>query len=77
MNGLGGRHLAMVETNMGTQLELAKHRLFDADGLDVSNVKLFPGNSRDTTDDQIAEQINKAIAQIEAGDYDLVEQFDD
>ena len=62
---------------MGTQLELAKHRIFDADGLHASNLKLFPGTNRDATVEQISEQINKAIAQIEAGDYDLVEQFDD
>ena len=67
----------IVETNMGTQMEMARHLLFDADGLNVSNVKLFPGASREVTVDQVAEQVNKAIAQIEAGDYDVVDQFDD
>ena len=43
----------------------------------ASNVKLFPGSSRDATPDQMAGQVYKAIAQIEAGDYDLVDQFDD
>lgn len=60
-----------------TQLEMAKHRLFDASGLNVENVKLFPGSNRDATPEQMAEQINKALAQIEAGDYEVVEQFDD
>jgi hypothetical protein len=62
---------------MGIHLEMAKRLLFDTDGLHAANLKLFPGSSRDATDDQIAEQINKAIAQIEAGDYDPVEQFED
>lgn len=63
--------------NMGTQLEVAKHRLFDEKGLNADNVKLFPGSYRDATPEQMAEQINKAITQIEAGDFDLVEEFDD
>jgi hypothetical protein len=58
---------------MGTQLDLAKHILFDKDGLDAANLKLFPGTSRDATPEQMAEQINKAIAQIEAGDYEEVD----
>jgi hypothetical protein len=62
---------------MGTQLELAKHILFDKDALDAVNVKLFPGSSRDATPEQMAEQINKTIAQIEAGDYDEVDLSDD
>ena len=62
---------------MGTQLELAKRRLFGADSLSVSNIKLFPGSDRDVTADQMAEQVNKALVQIEAGDYELVEEFAD
>lgn len=62
---------------MGVQMELAKKRLFGADSLQVTNVKLFPGSNRDVTAEQMAEQVNKAIAQIEVGDYDMVEQFED
>lgn len=62
---------------MQSQLELAKRRLFDRDGLDVSDIKLFPGSSRDATAESMAEQVCKALAQLEAGDYDLVEEFDD
>jgi hypothetical protein len=66
-----------LEEVMGAQIELAKHRLFDEAGLYASNVKLFPGSSRDATPDQMAGEVCKAIAQIEAGDYELVDQFDD
>lgn len=57
---------------MGHQLELAKKRLFDQDALAVINIKLFPGTSRDTTAEQFAEQINKSLSQIEAGDFEDV-----
>lgn len=57
---------------MGQQLEVAKKRLFDEDALGATNIKLFPGTSRDTTPEQFAEEINKAISQIEAGDYEEV-----
>jgi len=40
-------------------------------------VWLFPGSSRDAPPDKVAEQVNKAIAQIEAGDFELVEDFGD
>lgn len=57
---------------MSQQLEFAKHRLFDADALAVGNIKLFPGSSRDATSEQFAEQINKSLSQIEAGDFEEV-----
>ncbi len=63
---------------MQSQLEVAKHRLFDKDALGSDDIKLFPGSNRDVTREQVAEQINKALAQIESGDYDLVDdQFED
>ncbi|CUW39711.1 protein of unknown function [Magnetospirillum sp. XM-1] len=58
---------------MGTNLEIAKNRLFGDGGLQVSNVKLFPGSNRDVTQEQIAEQVNKIIGQLDAGDYDVIE----
>jgi hypothetical protein len=54
---------------MGQHLDLAKKRLFDKDALGVTNIKLFPGSSRDTTPEQFAEEINKALSQLEAGEY--------
>lgn len=57
---------------MGAQLELAKTRLYDKASLNAGNIKLFPGSSRDATAEQMAEQINKALSQIEAGHFELV-----
>jgi hypothetical protein len=58
------------------QLELAKKRLFDSDGLGVTNIKMFPGSSRDVTPEQIAEQINRALSQIETGDFVVLSRND-
>lgn len=63
--------------DMETQMDVAKHRLFDKEGLDADNIKLFPGTSRDATPEEMAEQVNRAIAQIEAGDYEIVDDLDD
>ena len=63
--------------SMATQLETAKHRLFDKGALNADNVKLYPGSDRDATPEQMAEQINKAIAQIDAGDYEIVDDDND
>lgn len=62
---------------MTTQLDLAMHRLFDEDALHAANIKLYPGSSRDVTPERIAQEVNKAIAQIEAGDFVSVDDFDD
>lgn len=58
---------------MGAQLDLAKTRLYDDASLKAGNIKLFPGTSRDTTAEQMAEQINKALSQISTGHFQLVE----
>ena len=52
------------------QLALAKSRLFGDHSMMASNFKLFPGSNRDVTPDALAEQINKAISQVEAGDFE-------
>ena len=58
---------------MGQKLEMAKKRLFDGEALEATNVKLFPGSSRDTTPEQFAEELNKAISQIEAGEFEEID----
>ena len=57
----------------GGQIASLKHRLFDKAGLDVRNVSITPGSNREATPEQIAEQINKSLDQIEAGDCELVD----
>ena len=58
---------------MKTQLEVTKHRLFSEEGLRVANIKLFPGSNRETSGEKVGEQLNKAIAQLEVGDYEIVD----
>ena len=62
---------------MQTQFEAAKHLLFSQEGLDVSNVKMFPGSDREVTPEQMSDQIVRAVAQINAGDYDVMEFGDE
>lgn len=57
---------------MSTQLELAKNRLFEKGGLHADNVKLFPGSIREASRERVAEQVNRSLSQIEAGDYEVV-----
>ncbi len=59
---------------MSAALDLAKKRLFDKEnGMNVRNIKFFPGSSRDATPEQIAEQLNVVLSHIEAGDIDIEE----
>lgn len=62
---------------MNSQIEVAKHRLFAGEGLRAADVKLFPGSSRDASPVGMAEQVTKVLAQLEDGDYEVVESFDD
>lgn len=62
---------------MANQLELARNRLYGDGGLAVSDFKMYPGTSRDVSKEQFAEQVNKVLAQIEAGEYELVEEYND
>lgn len=57
---------------MSDQLKMAKTRLFSEDGLNVSNIKLFPGTNRDTSPEEMAEEINRALSQLEAGETEEV-----
>jgi len=61
---------------MATQLEQAEAKLFGADGLAVSNFKLFPGTERQINPNKLAQQVNQVLAQLEEGDYELVEAED-
>ncbi len=58
---------------MQTQLEAAKQMLFGEGGLDVDNVKLYPGTERDVTPEQVAGQVNQALSQIASGDFEVMD----
>jgi hypothetical protein len=50
------------------QLERAANAMFPSEGNRVGNVKFFRGHNRNATAEQIAEQFNRADAQIRAGE---------
>ncbi|MBO9124833.1 MULTISPECIES: hypothetical protein [unclassified Rhizobium] len=57
---------------MDNQMEIAKHQLFADDELNVSDVKLYPGTSRDIEPQRMAEEVNKALAQLASGNYTIM-----
>lgn len=59
-----------------TQLEILKDRLFGDPDFRTTNINIFPG-TKPATPEQIAGEINKAMDQIAAGDFELVEDFDE
>ena len=52
---------------MTTQLERAANALFPSTGNRVGNIKFFRGQNRGATAEQLAEQFNRAEAQVRAG----------
>lgn len=55
----------------------AKEKLFGEAGLRASNFKLFPGSSRDATAEQVAQEVVNSITRLEAGEIEVVENFED
>ncbi|WP_313398135.1 hypothetical protein [Stenotrophomonas sp.] len=55
----------------------AKDKLFGANGLRASNFKMFPGKSRETSAEQVAAQLIASIERIEAGQVEIIEEFED
>lgn len=52
---------------MSPQIERAVNNLYAASGSRVANVKFFLGSDRRITGEQLADQVNRANAQIRAG----------
>lgn len=52
---------------MSTHIERMKAALFPAEGRVVQNVKFFLGNDRCVTAEQLADQLDRADAQIRSG----------
>lgn len=46
---------------MASNMQLAQELLFGAQGLGASNFKMFPGHSRETTAEEIAAEIVRAL----------------
>jgi type IV pilus biogenesis protein CpaD/CtpE len=55
-----------------TQVQIAAAKLFGPGGLGVTNIGISRGSASNVTAEQIAREINRAIAQIESGDFEEV-----
>ncbi len=61
---------------MTYDVEVASNRLYGEGGIGVSDLKMFRGSSADVTPSDYAKEFNRAISQIENGDYEVVEYED-
>lgn len=88
MESVGGKRRSEIATEaakarwkgdrtMAMNVSMAKNRLYGDEGIKVSDFKLFPGSSTDVTPDQRADQVNKILAQLEAGDFEEVTEYED
>ena len=57
---------------MAYDVEVASNRLYGKGGVGASDLKIFRGSSADVTPSDYAKELNKAISQIENGDFDVV-----
>ena len=58
---------------MANELDLAKYTLFDPEALGAKNFKIYPGSSREAAPAMMAEQINKSVTDILAGNFSFLE----
>lgn len=62
---------------MTIAMETAVTRLFGEGGLTVVDIAISPGSDRDATPEAVAGQIVRVLDQLERGDFEVVESFDD
>ena len=60
-------------SKMSQNIEFLQKRIFDKDSLAATNFKMFPGSNRDVTAEQFAEEINKSLSRLEAGDFEVLD----
>lgn len=60
-----------------TQVEIAAAKLYGPGGLGVTNFGFTRGSNPDATPEQIAGEINRAIMQLEAGNFEEVDLDND
>ena len=61
-----------METQMTTQLQMLKEKLFGTDGLRASNFKMYRGNSQDASVEEVAAELNTALERLKNGESTVV-----
>lgn len=64
------------EASMASEIQKLKDRLYGTGGLQARNIGIFPGTNPHATPEDVAREINKALAQLEVGDYEIVPDSD-
>lgn len=62
---------------MTDDVERAKERLFGTGGLEAASIGIAVGSDRDATPAAIAGQVLRVLDQLERGDFEVVDGFDD
>lgn len=57
---------------MESQSDKAIQTLYGAGGISVSNIGLFPGTAAGVGPEVVAKEVNRVLAQLESGDYEVV-----
>lgn len=57
---------------MTTQENRAAARLFGPDGLGAKHINLFPGAAPNMSAARVATELNRALDQLEAGQFEVV-----
>lgn len=58
-----------------SQMSVLKERLFGENGLHPLDIKITPGLNRYATPEEIAGEINKALDQLENGDFEVIAEI--
>ncbi len=61
---------------MVDNIAIASEKLFGPTGIGATNVKLTIGYGQNITPDQLAKEVHKAITDIEAGNFEMVDTSD-
>lgn len=59
---------------MGAQIERLKGRL---QKMGAKNFSFFPGSKPNVTPEEVAREVNKALDEIESGNFEFVTDFED
>lgn len=58
-----------------SQVQILKDRLYGENGLQPLDIKITPGLNRHATPEEIAGELNKALDQLENGDYEVIAEI--
>ena len=65
----------LIRDTEQSQVQILKDRLYGENGLQPLDIKITPGNNRYATPEEVAGEINKALDQLENGDFEVIAEI--